>query len=123
MKAIQELTNTEKARLLHELFPTELSHFLEHLKEVCSDLQEHKEEYKAHWKGGFMSFDYWFALSVETPGILKRHTHNMKKSSRIFSEQLFFTYTYLFVNDRIIKYADKVSENEKFKIAVDLFYK
>jgi len=47
----------------------------------------------------------------------------MAKNSRIFSDQLFFTYTSIFVNDSIIRYADQVSQNQKFKIAIDLFYK
>lgn len=46
----------------------------------------------------------------------------MIKSSRVFSDQLFFTYTVFFVNDRIIKYAENVSENEKFKLAVTLLF-
>lgn len=123
MKAIEDLTNTEKARLLHDLFPAEIPLFLEHLKNVCNDFRENKEQYAKEWKSGFMGFDYWFSLSEETAGILKRHTHNMTKSSRVFSDQLFFTYTCLFVNDRIIKYADHKSVNGRFKIAVSLIYK
>jgi len=46
----------------------------------------------------------------------------MLKSSRVFSDQLFFSYTSLFVTDRIIKYAQQYSENEKFKQAVTLLF-
>lgn len=45
MKALINLTNTEKARLLHDLFPDELKSFLEHLDKVCADLEENKEQY------------------------------------------------------------------------------
>jgi len=123
MKAIEDLTNTEKARLLHDLFPAEMPLFLAHLKNFCNDFRENKERYAKDWDSGFIGFDYWYSLTEETAGILKRHTYNMAKSSRVFSDQLFFTYTSLFVNDRIIKYADHKSMNEKFKIAVNLFYK
>lgn len=123
MKALESLTNTEKARLLHELFPDEISAFLEYLDKVCNDFQAHKQEYAKNWVEGFIPFNYWFSLAVETQGILKRHQFNMKKSSRVFSDQLFYTYTTIFVNDRIIKYADHACENEKFKVAVDLLYK
>lgn len=123
MKALKNLTNTEKARLLHDLFPEEMPLFLAHLQNVCNDFRENKEQYAKGWDSGFIGFDYWFSLSEETAGILKRHALNMSKSSKVFSDQLFFTYTCLFVNDRIIKYADHKSANDKFKIAVNLIYK
>jgi len=47
----------------------------------------------------------------------------MLKSSSVFADQLCFGYTSLFLNDRIIKYADQISQNQKFKTAVDLLYK
>lgn len=123
MKALKDLTNTEKARLLHDLFPDEIPAFLENLDQVCCDFQTHKEEYAENWGEGFIPFNYWLSLSIETMKILERHKFNMKKSSRVFSDQLFYTYTSLFVNDRIIKYADQVCKNEKFKLTVDLLYK
>jgi hypothetical protein len=48
----------------------------------------------------------------------------MVKSSKVFSEQLFhsFDYTALFVNDRIIKYAESRSKNHRFKLAVTLLF-
>ncbi|RLJ77340.1 hypothetical protein [Pedobacter alluvionis] len=122
MKALIDLTNTEKARLLHDLFPEEMPLFIEHLKKVCEDFNVNKEQYAKKWENGFMGFGYWFSLSEETARILKRHAFNMAKSSRVFSDQLFFTNTSIFVNDRIIKYAEHISANEKFKIAVELIY-
>ena len=45
MKALQNLTNTEKARLLYELFPSEIPLFLEDLTKVCQDLKDRKDDY------------------------------------------------------------------------------
>ncbi|MNK28375.1 hypothetical protein D3C87_467490 [compost metagenome] len=122
MKRLIDLTNTTKAKLLFDLFPEELPLFLEHLNNVCVDLEERKEVLLKEWNNGFISFHFWFALSNETLGILKRHKFNMMKSSTVFADQLFFSNTYMFVNDRIVKYAERKSENNKFKIAVDLLY-
>lgn len=122
MKALTKLTNTEKAKLLHELFPDEIPLLLEHLKKVCSDFQTHKEAYALNWDNGFMPFDYWLGLSEQTAELLKKHGHSMLRSSRVFSDQLFYTYTALFVNDRIVKFADHICDNEKFKQAVKLLY-
>lgn len=54
--------------------------------------------------------------------LIKKYRFNMVRSSRVFSDQLSFTYAVIFVNDRIIKYADKVSADEKFKQAVILLF-
>lgn len=122
MKPLETLTGSEKARLLHELFPEEMPALLDDLAEFCQHFSENKEDYQKHWQKGFMSFDYWYNLSEETAGLLKKHKFNMVKSSRVFSDQLYFTYTSLFVTDRIIKYAEKTSANEKFKQAVILLF-
>lgn len=122
MKTLENLTNTEKARLLHDLFPDEIRLFLEDLTNVCSDIENNKDEHSKKWNIGWLTFNYWLSLANETAGILKSHKFNMIKSSRVFSDQLFFTYTSLFVNDRIVKYAEHKSQNEKFKIAVNLLY-
>lgn len=122
MKHLIDLTNTDKAKLLFDLFPEELHLFLEHLNKVCFDIEERKEVHLKEWNNGFIQFHFWLALSNETLGILKRHKFNMQKSSTIFANQLFFTNTYMFVNDRIIKYAEHTSENNRLKIAVNLLY-
>jgi hypothetical protein len=45
----------------------------------------------------------------------------MRKNSKVFSDLLFYGYTALFVNDRIVKYAAH-SGSEKFRKAVELLY-
>lgn len=121
MKALHELTNTMKGRLLFELFPDEMPALLDHLAEVCADFRKNQEAYKKDWHNGFMPFDYWFSLSEECAGLLKKHGHAMRKNSKVFSDQLFYGYTALFVNDRTVKYAAR-SGNSKFKQAVELLY-
>ncbi|MBB6239939.1 hypothetical protein HDC90_004601 [Pedobacter sp. AK013] len=121
MKALHELTNTGKGRLLFELFPDEMPALLDHLEEVCADFRANHQDYKMNWDNGFMPFDYWFSLSEECASLLKKHGHTMRKNSKVFSDQLFYGYTALFVNDRIVKYASH-SGNEKFKQAVELIY-
>ncbi|MGM9475278.1 hypothetical protein ACS5PU_02565 [Pedobacter sp. GSP4] len=122
MKALHLLSGSEKARLLHDLFPEEMPLLLEDIRQFCDDFKANKEQYRKDWDSGFISFDYWQSLAGETAGILKRHTFNMVRSSRVFSDQLYFTYTSLFVTDRIVKYAAKGSQNEKFRQAVVLLF-
>lgn len=121
MKALHELTNTGKGKLLFELFPDEMPAMLDHIAAVCADFKVNHESYKKDWQNGFMPFDYWFRLSEECAALLKKHGHEMRKNSKVFSDQLFYGYTALFVNDRIVKYATH-SGSEKFKQAVALIY-
>lgn len=44
----------------------------------------------------------------------------MIRSNKVFFDQLYFNLQALFVNDRLIKYADKISGNEKFKLMVQV---
>jgi len=122
MKALHELDNAGKARLLYDLFPQEMPALIDSIENACSDLLNHKDHYAKTWNNGFMPFEYWFNLSRETADILKKYRHSMLRSSRLFSDQLFYTYTSLFVNDQIVKYAEQWSENEPFKLAVKMIY-
>lgn len=121
MKALDELTNAMKGRLLFELLPHEMPGLLDHLAAVCADFRTNQEAYKKNWRNGFMPFDYWFSLSEECAALLKKHGHTMRKNSKVFSDQLFYGYTALFVNDRMVKYSAH-SGSEKFKQAVALLY-
>ncbi|MES2456271.1 MAG: hypothetical protein V4594_12040 [Bacteroidota bacterium] len=122
MKSITQLDNTAKAKLLHELFPEEAGLFLAHLKQVCLDFEQHQKDYRQSWDFGFFSFDEWLSLSRQTLERIEKFESNMIESSKIFSDQLCFNLQALFVNDRIIKFADKISTSEKFKLMVQVLY-
>ncbi|RZL09096.1 MAG: hypothetical protein EOO89_21990 [Pedobacter sp.] len=122
MKSITQLDNTAKAKLLHELFPEEAGLFLTHLKQVCLELEQHQQDYRESWDFALFSFDEWLNLSQHTLERMEKFEFNMVKSSKVFSDQLCFNLQALFVNDRIIKYADKISSNEKFKLMVQVLY-
>lgn len=123
MKALHDFTNTDKAKLLHGFFSQEIPDLLNAIETFCAEFKENKEEHRKVWSSGFLGFDFWSGLSEETAGLIKKYQADMLKSSCVFAEQLCFGYTSLFLNDRIIKYADQVSQNQKFKIAVELLYK
>jgi hypothetical protein len=90
MNPVHTLTGSEKARLLYNLFPNEMQALLKNIGEFCAHFSEHQETYLKDWTNGFMPFDYWLSLSEETAGLLKRHTSSMAKSSKVFSEHLYF---------------------------------
>ncbi len=122
MKALHEFQNIDKLKALHELFPNEIPQLLDNIQEFCAHFKAHQEAYAKDWNSGLMPFDYWLSLSEQTAELIKKYRFNIVKSSRVFSDQLSYTYAVLFVNDRIIKYADKMSDQSKFKQAVNLLF-
>ena len=124
MKALADLNNSEKGKMLHELFPDEIPALLDRLIAVCADLKTNQEEYRKTWDFGLMTFDMWLHLAEQVEERINKYRLNMVKSSKVFSDQLFssFDYTVIFVNDRIVKYAQHHSENGKFKLAVTLLF-
>jgi hypothetical protein len=124
MKAINQLTNTDKAKLLHELFPDEIPLLLEDIQAVYANFKANSEAYAKTWDFGLMTFDMWLQLAEQADKLIHKHRNNMVRSSKVFAEQLFhsFDYTVIFVNDRMIKYAEGKSENNKFKQAVALLF-
>ena len=122
MNRLTQLDNTAKAKLLHELFPEEIPALVENIKSVCSAFEQGQDEYRATWDFGFFSFDEWLSLSRQTAERVAKFEFNIIRSSKVFSDQLCFNLQALFVNDRIIKYADQVSTNEKFKLMVQVLY-
>lgn len=123
MKPLVEFTNEDKAKMLHALFPEEIPLLLDEILAFCEDFKRHKEEYAKDWPtNSFFPFDYWFSLSEETATLIKGYRIDMIRSRIVFSSQLCYTYTVLFLNDRIIKYSQNKTTNEKFKKAVELLY-
>ncbi|WPV02166.1 hypothetical protein SNE26_10300 [Mucilaginibacter sp. cycad4] len=124
MKPLNNLNNIEKAKLLHELFPDEIPQLLAEILAVCEDFRANKTAYSEQWQSGrLMTFDNWLQLGEQAEKLILKYRKSMEKSSKVFAEQLCSTwdYTFLFVNDRICKHAEK-SAQVKFKIAVELLY-
>lgn len=96
MKALNEYTNTDKAKLLHGFFPQEIPKLLNAIEAFCADFRENKEAHREAWKNGFLAFDFWFRLSEETANLIKQYRVDMLKSSSVFANQLCYSYTCLF---------------------------
>jgi hypothetical protein len=49
MKDLRNFTNTDKAKLLHELFPEEIASLLDRIQAVCADLKTNQDEHRKTW--------------------------------------------------------------------------
>jgi len=46
MKALKNFGNTDKLKVLHDLFPEEIPHILGNIQVFCAELKEQKKEYE-----------------------------------------------------------------------------
>jgi hypothetical protein len=123
MKALHQMTNTDKAKLLADLFPDETENIIEAIQDKCNYLREHEMELRKTWDSGFMPFMFWLDLAADAEKAIKKYRHNMVRSSKVFSERLCFGHIALFTNDCIVKYAARQDKRPKFQKAVDLIFK
>jgi hypothetical protein len=122
MKSLEQLTNVDKARLLHELFREEVPALLQYTKEICTLIDRDKDTIKADWKNGLLTAEFWFTLSNSANRTIEKYAGKLEKSSRLFADQLFDGYAALFTVECIIKYASGRSDNKKFMKAVELLF-
>jgi len=122
MKSVEQLTNVDKARLLHELFPDEVAAVLQYTKEMYTLIDKDKDTIKADWKNGLLTAAFWFTLSNNANRTIEKYAGKLEKSSRLFANQLFDGYAALFIVECIIKYASGRSDNKKFIKAVEILF-
>jgi len=122
MKTLIDINSTEKARLLHELFPQEIPDLIQFIKATCADTQQHADRYRAEWNDDVVPFESWLKWAQLTGESIARLGHDMQRSSRVFSDQLGYGPAADFVNDCIMRYAGGHANDEKFKLAVQLLY-
>ncbi len=122
MKSLEQQTNLDKARLLHELFPDEVVAVLQYAKEMCTLINKGKDTIQADWKNGLLTADFWFTLSNNANRTIEKYGNKLAKSSRLFADQLFDGYAALFAVECIVKYASQRSDNKKFIKAVETLF-
>ena len=120
MKPIDELTNPEKAKLVHELFPAEMPGLIQFLQETCSTIEREKDIIKLEWDNQLLTAEFWFDLSDKVNRSINRYGNKLGKSSRLFASQFFNGPVIIFVIDAVSKYATAKSVHPRFNKAVEL---
>ncbi len=122
MKSLEQLTNVDKAKLLHELFPHEMPALLQYINQACSIIETDKDTIQANWDNGLLTAGFWFTLSNNANRTIEKYGNKLEKSSRLFADQLFDGYAALFAVECIVKYAIQKSDNKKFIKAVEMLF-
>jgi len=123
MKALQELTSNEKAKLLHVLFPQHMEDLINFIEGMCQTVQEEQENGCRAWDNGFITFDSWLYLAADAQKQIASNRKKMLGQSSTFASCLFSGYTALFSVHCVVTYtAVRKHPDNKFTKAVDLFF-
>ena len=124
MKPLESLSNVEKGKLLHGLFPQEIPPFLEFAEKLCDTIREDEANQKAQWKNGLISFDFWISLITQTQRKIEQYGIRLHQSSKLFSDQLFDGHLAMFQCHALFLYTHtRQHPNTKFTAAIELFFK
>jgi len=123
MKTIDSLTNVEKAKLLHQLFPSAIPALLEFVQGMGDGIREDEQKQRELWEHGLFGFDFWLTLIADADRKIKKYGRQLEKSSSLFSDQLFDGYLALYLVHCLMIYTTmRVHPNPKFTKAVDLLF-
>lgn len=122
MKALHKLSNTEKGRLLADLFPDERAPMVCALLTEIERIRQDKSTFYKRWDNAMITADHWYSLASSAERLIDKLGYSMKRSSSVFSDQLFFGQLALFTVHCIMQYAVQQDSNPKFQLAVSLLF-
>nr|WP_288813122.1 hypothetical protein [uncultured Sphingobacterium sp.] len=123
MKPLENLTNTERARMLHQLFPHEIPALIEFTEGVCLAIIQEEKRHRANWDNGLFTFDYWLSLLVQVGQNIGVYGKAMGKRSALFAEHLFSGHLAMVMAHAMYLYTTtRQHPNRKFTLAIDLLF-
>lgn len=123
MKPLTQLLNTEKARLLHQLFPDAIPDLLQYVKGMCLTVAEQSDTLHNNWNNQLLTADMWLSLASTAEEKLTRYGTRLHTSSTLFADQLFDGYLALFMVHCLAVYTStSIHPDRKFTAAVDLLF-
>jgi len=124
MKPIQQLSLTEKAKFIHQLFPTQMPALIAYIKEFIQSVRLQERLYRKVWKAQGSDFDHWYAALGVIEGIVDRAPAKLATRPAYFARRLFTGPIALVSAYCVVRYAElPANTGSKFHLAVDLFIK
>lgn len=106
MKALKDMSNVEKGKLLAELFPDKIPGILDYIDRYHYDLVEKKDMYSRNWNKNHITVEDWYAMAHDVFSRVVQQKKQMIKRSKRFADQLFDSERSQFTIRCIVRYAD-----------------
>ena len=125
MRPLRNMSASDKAKLLHELFPEDIIAFIVFEKFVAMAFQRDNESYREKWHAeeNRFNFDYWLTLVDDAKIRIERQEKEMARWSEVFAEQLFDGFTAYFSIYCLERFtASDKCHNQKMIQAIELLF-
>ncbi len=122
MKSLQDMTNTDKAKLLVTLFPEHMQPLADAIKAGSDYVLKNQDLLREEWSNPIITAKFWIDIALDISGVMNSFRHDIGKSRIRFSENLFFAYRALFSIEYILRYAGATQGNTPFRLAVQMLF-
>ncbi|SHL81098.1 hypothetical protein [Chryseobacterium polytrichastri] len=122
MKALQQMFNVEKGKLLADLLPEELPNITLFIEAEAQRFLNSEEQIKSQWSGTLVTSSLWYGLVRNVEKAVKKYGDKFRRNHRLFSEQLFDGYDALFTIHCLVECSLKEDCNYKLRLAIHLLF-
>lgn len=123
MKPLNSLTNIDKGKLLHQLFPDEIPALLVFVHNMTITIKEQEKIHGEHCENELFSFDFWLSLLTEVDKKINRYGGRLNKNPGLFADELFNGYLAIYLVHCLTVYTtSRQHPNIKFTKAVELLF-
>jgi hypothetical protein len=113
--------NEQKAKNLHDAYPTLIPDFLWHLKNAAGYIKTHKEELKRQWQSKKLPLADWLYIADSVHLALENNQTAMEQSSEEFAKRLFREPECIMTVHCLQNYA-VIARNDDFAVAVKSYF-
>ncbi|MFC6100819.1 hypothetical protein [Olivibacter domesticus] len=89
MKALNRMSISEKAELLHQFFPEEMHYLLAHIQEACRARVNAPQSRLDNWEQTGLKFERWMFLNQEIAESITANVNQIASNKKMFSKYLF----------------------------------
>lgn len=124
MKGLSTYSNVQKAKLLFDFFPAEITDLVAFEQEVAEKIVKDKDQLKASAnESQVFPASYWVSLAETSLKKIKHPESKLVKSAQAFSEQLFTGDNAFFSKHCLLLFSTSARcKNARFRQCVDLFF-
>ncbi|ALM50121.1 hypothetical protein AMR72_15175 [Flavobacterium psychrophilum] len=123
MKTLRQLTNVEKAGILHSWFPEEIAPIVDAIQGMSESIIKNEQQERETWTLGLLNFDFWLQLARNADTIIIKYQKKLATNKRLFADQLFDGYQAIFTVHCITGYAKtKRLENRELFLVIELLF-
>jgi hypothetical protein len=122
MRPLTQLNRIERAELLFQLFPEEITSLIEFSKELTQSIIDNPEKMKTSLNL-LHSTPFWFELVNNAKRKFDAHDNRLAEISTLFSEQLFGDYDHIYASYCLHQFLlSEKCTNRKFRDAIMLLF-